>query len=68
MENKKYTCIHQFYMALLEYLKDANRFADLVNGTMFCGRQIVDPQYLTTIPRKKCLLLQNFSGKETGAT
>ena len=52
--------------ALLEYLKDANRFADLVNGTMFCGRQIVDPQYLTTIPRKKRLLLQNFSGKETG--
>ena len=37
---------------LLEYLKDADRFADLVNGTMFGGRQIVDPQYLTEIRRK----------------
>ena len=50
--------------ALLEYLKDTKRFADLVNGTMFGGRQIIDPQYLTEIQRKKRLLLQNFSQKE----
>lgn len=52
--------------ALLEYLKDADRFADLVNGTMFGGRQIVDPQYLTEIRRKKRLLLQDFSQKGFG--
>ena len=50
--------------ALLEYLKDAGRFANLVNGTMFCGRQIVEPRYLTKIQRKKRLLLQNIFGKE----
>ena len=50
--------------ALLEYLKDTKRFADLINGTMFDGRQIIDPQYLTEIQRKKRLLLQNFSPKD----
>ena len=48
-------------------MKDANRFADLVNGTMFCGKQVIDPQYLTNIQRKKRLLLQNNFWKEAEA-
>ena len=52
---------------MLEYVKDANRFADLVNGTMFCGKQVIDPQYLTNIQRKKRLLLQNNFWKEAEA-
>lgn len=49
--------------ALLEYLKDTKRFADLVNGTMFGGRQIIDPQYLTEIQRKKTAASAEFLPK-----
>ena len=31
---------------LQEYLKDNERFADFMNGTLFAGKQIVDPRYL----------------------
>ena len=51
----------------MEYVKDADRFADLVNGTMFCGKQVIDPQYLTNIQRKKRLLLQNYLRNESEA-
>lgn len=38
---------------LQEYLKDNERFADFVNGTLFAGKQIVDPRYLKEVQRKK---------------
>ena len=38
---------------LQEYLKDNERFADFVNGTIFAGKQIVDPCYLKEVQRKK---------------
>ena len=38
---------------LQEYLKDNERFADFVNGTLFAGKQIVDPCYLKEVQRKK---------------
>lgn len=38
---------------LQEYLKDNERFADFMNGTLFAGKQIVDPRYLKEVQRKK---------------
>ena len=38
---------------LQEYLKDNERFADFVNGTLFAGKQIVDLSYLKEVQRKK---------------
>ena len=38
---------------LQEYLRDNERFADFVNGTLFAGEQIVDPRYLKEVQRKK---------------
>ena len=38
---------------LQEYLKDNERFADFMNGTLFAGKQIVDPCYLKEVQRKK---------------
>ena len=47
--------------ALLEYLKEPVRFADLINGTLFCGKQIIDPGYLKKMKRKSRLLLAHDS-------
>lgn len=49
---------------LLEYLKDASRYADLMNGTIFQGKQVVEAKYLKTMPRKKRL----FFCKDPGET
>lgn len=38
---------------LQEYLKDNERFADLVNGTLFAGKQIIEAAYLKEVQRKK---------------
>lgn len=38
---------------LLEYLEDFHRFADLANGTIFQGKQVVHGEYLEIAPRKK---------------
>ena len=38
---------------LQEYLKDNERFADLVNGTLFAGKQIIKASYLKEVQRKK---------------
>ena len=38
---------------LQEYLKDNERFADFVNGTLFAGKQIVDPRYLKEVQKYK---------------
>ncbi len=43
---------------LIEYLGDSVRFADLMNGTVFQGKQIVKPKYLQKEPRKKRVLLE----------
>ena len=36
-----------------EYLADHERFADLINGTVFAGKQIIEVQYLKEVQRKK---------------
>ena len=38
---------------LQEYLRDNERFADLVNGTLFGGKQIIEASYLKEVQRKK---------------
>lgn len=35
-----------------EYLADHERFADLINGTVFAGKQIIEAQYLKEVQRK----------------
>ena len=48
----------------MEYLKDTRRFADLINGTIFQGRQVVMPEYLREVQRKKRILLKTISKKD----
>lgn len=38
---------------LQEYLRDNERFADLVNGTLFAGKQVIEAAYLKEVQRKK---------------
>lgn len=38
---------------LLEYLEDNTRYADLMNGTIFHGKQVVKAEYLRDVQRKK---------------
>ena len=38
---------------LQEYLRDNERFADFVNGTLFGGKQIIEASYLKEVQRKK---------------
>lgn len=38
---------------LQEYLRDNERFADLINGTLFAGKQVVEARYLKEVQRKK---------------
>lgn len=38
---------------LQEYLKDNERFADFVNGTLFAGEEIIQARYLKEVQRKK---------------
>ena len=47
----------------MEYLKDTRRFADLINGTIFQGRQVVMPEYLREVQRKKRILLKTIPKK-----
>lgn len=39
--------------ALKEYLEDTSRYADLMNGTVFCGKQVVHPEHLERASRRK---------------
>lgn len=41
----------------LGYAGDPVRYADLMNGTIFRGEQVVRPEYLTPVPRKKSLFI-----------
>ena len=41
---------------LKEYLEDCLRYADLMNGTVFGGRQIVQAEFLKRAPRRKAVL------------
>lgn len=38
--------------ALKEYLEDCTRYADLMNGTIFRGKQVVHPEHLERAPRR----------------
>lgn len=39
--------------ALQDYLKDKERYADLVNGIIFKGKQMMNPAYIQDVQRKK---------------
>lgn len=39
------------------YNRAPERLADLFNGVMFAGQQVIDAKYLRSLPRKKALLL-----------
>lgn len=41
--------------SLLEYTDDPVRYADLINGSLFHGQQIVQSEYLKPVQRKKTL-------------
>lgn len=45
--------------AFVEYMKDPARFADLVNGTLFGGRQIINSKFLINLQRKNRLFLKS---------
>lgn len=45
--------------ALQEYLKDSEHFADLINGTLFDGKRVIESGYLTEVQKKKRLLLRH---------
>ena len=48
----------------MEYLEDPVRFADLFNGTMFGGEQVIEAKYLRKEQRKKRLFLELFRQEE----
>ena len=49
----------------MEYLKDPVRFADLFNGILFDGKQVIDAKYLSQKQRKKRLFLEAFPQDES---
>ena len=49
----------------MEYLKDPVRFADLFNGILFDGKQVIDAKYLSQKQRKKRLFMEAFPQDES---
>ena len=50
-------------VAVNRWLKDHERFADLFNGTVFGGRQVVHPEYLEDLDRETDILVPDKAGK-----
>ncbi len=50
--------------AIRQYLSDKTRFADIVNGTIFDGEQIIHPEDLEQVDGESDILLQDKTGKE----
>lgn len=52
---------------LQRYNSDLTRYADLANGCIFGGTQIVDAKYLVCVPRKKSVVESKREGPEIAA-
>lgn len=50
-------------VAVNRWLNDHERFADLFNGTVFGGRQVVRPEHLEDMDRESDVLLPDRTGK-----
>lgn len=50
--------------AVRQYLSDTTRFADIVNGTIFEGKQVVHPEELEKVDGESDVLLVDKDGNE----
>ena len=53
-------------VAVNRWLADNERFADLFNGFMFHGKQIIQPEDLENLDREADILITDKSGKTRG--
>lgn len=53
-------------VAVNNWLSDNERFADLFNGVLFCGRQIIHPNELDPIDREADIVVTDKDKKEKG--
>lgn len=53
-------------VAVNRWLADNERFADLFNGFMFHGKQIIKPEDLENLDREADILITDKSGKTRG--
>ena len=51
-------------MSVNRWLSDKERFADLFNGSLFEGRQFIDPQKLTRLPIEQKRIINTIEGKK----
>lgn len=51
-----------------KYIESFPRYADLMNGTVFDGKQVVKPEYLRKMPRKKSVLVGTYTENTTQRT
>ncbi len=49
---------------IMEYLSQPDIIADLFNGYVFCGKQIIQPDMLKEVDRKGRLLLEDGKGQK----
>ena len=53
-------------VAVNRWLSDKERFADLFNGFLFHGKQIIQPEELENLDREADILITDKSGKARG--
>lgn len=53
-------------IAVKQWLRNKKRFADLFNGTVFHGKQVVHPEDLEEIDSESSIIITDKEGKETG--
>lgn len=56
------------HIAVNKYISDKARFADLINGAYFGGKQIVLPEQLEQVTGEYEILLEDKNGKSIGKT
>lgn len=55
-------------VGMKNYLKYKLRFADLINGTIYNGKQIIKEDDLSEQPNEYGLILEDKKGKTSGST
>lgn len=53
-------------IAVKNWLSDNERFADLFNGMIFGGRQVIRPEELETLDRETDIIIPDKNGKSRG--
>lgn len=56
------------HIAVNKYISDKTRFADLINGKLFGGEQVVLPEELEKVEGESEILLEDKNGKTSGKT